>query len=259
MSSAASSSSASAASPAYAAGIDPSAGALPFRAGSRAHSVEEAILSRRSVRAFRPDPVPRALIEEILAIAGRAPSGTNIQPWKVRVIAGEVRDRVARAILDVYEAEGEAGFKPPYNYYPVKWRDPYLARRRKVGWDLYGLLGVTKGDTAGMKRQSAANLRFFGAPVALMLTVDRDLEIGSWLDLGMFAQSLLIAAQAHGLQSCPQAIFARFHPIVRRELAIPESEVVVCGIAIGHADPDAPHNSLVPEREPVEGFTTWLD
>ena len=118
---------------------------------------------------------------------------------------------------------------------------------------------VVRGDTEGMKRQTAANLRFFDAPVALMLTIDRDLEIGSWLDLGMFIQTLLIAAQGHGLDSCPQAIFAQFHPIVRRELAIPEDEVVVCGIAIGKADPDAPANRLVPEREPVEGFTTWLD
>ncbi|CAM5205105.1 Nitroreductase OS=Bosea thiooxidans OX=53254 GN=SAMN05660750_04808 PE=3 SV=1 [Bosea thiooxidans] len=141
----------------------------------------------------------------------------------------------------------------------MQFREPYLARRRKVGWDLYGLLGVTKGDTEGMKRQTAANLRFFDAPVALMLTIDRDLEIGSWLDLGMFIQTLLIAAQGHGLDSCPQAIFAQFHPIVRRELAIPEHEVVVCGIAIGKADSDAPANRLVPEREPVEGFTTWLD
>ena len=143
--------------------------------------------------------------------------------------------------------------------YPERFREPYLSRRRKLGWDLYGLLGVAKGDTEGMKRQTAANLRFFDAPVALMLTIDRDLEIGSWLDLGMFVQTILIAAQGHGLDSCPQAIFARFHPVVRRELAIPEDEVVVCGIAIGKADPDAPANRLVPEREPVEGFTTWLD
>ena len=257
MSSAASSSSASAASPAHAAGIDPSAGALPFRAGSRAHSVEEAILSRRSVRAFRPDPVPRALIEEILAIAGRAPSGTNIQPWKVRVIAGEVRDRVSRAILDVYEAEGEAGFKPPYNYYPVKWRDPYLARRRKVGWDLYGLLGLKREDKAGMHRQHARNFEFFDAPVALIFTMDNDLELGSWLDYGMFLQNVMLAARGKGLDTCPQAAIANAHLVLRRELGIPESENIVCGMSMGYAR-DELVNTLVTVREPVGTYTSFL-
>ncbi len=223
-----------------------------------AQAVEHAITSRRAIRAFLPTPVDRALLHRLIEVAAGAPSGTNMQPWKLRVIGPQTRQRLEAALIGALDS-GEMPAEEEYRYYPQTFREPYLSRRRKVGWDLYGLLGVTKGDTAGMKRQSAANLRFFGAPVALMLTVDRDLEIGSWLDLGMFAQSLLIAAQAHGLQSCPQAIFARFHPIVRRELAIPESEVVVCGIAIGHADPDAPQNSLVPEREPVEGFTTWLD
>ncbi len=223
-----------------------------------AQAVEHAITSRRATRAFLPTPVDPALLLRLIEVAARAPSGTNMQPWKLRVIGPQTRERLETALLAALES-GEMPVEEEYRYYPETFREPYLSRRRKVGWDLYGLLGVTKGDTAGMKRQSAANLRFFGAPVALMLTVDRDLEIGSWIDLGMFLQSLLIAAQGHGLQSCPQAIFARFHPIVRRELAIPESEVVVCGIAIGHADLDAPQNGLVSEREPVEGFTTWLD
>jgi len=223
-----------------------------------ARAVEHAITSRRAIRAFLPTPVDPVLVRRLIAVAAQSPSGTNMQPWKLRVIGPRTRERLEAALIAALES-GEMPAEEEYRYYPQTFREPYLSRRRKVGWDLYGLLGVAKGDTAGMKRQSAANLRFFGAPVALMLTVDRDLEIGSWLDLGMFVQSLLIAAQAHGLQSCPQAIFARFHPIVRRELFIPDSEVVVCGIAIGHADPDAPQNSLVPEREPVEGFTTWLD
>jgi nitroreductase len=225
---------------------------------SAAQAVEHAITSRRAIRAFLPTPVDPVLVRRLIAVAARAPSGTNMQPWKLRVIGPDTRERLQASLIAALDSP-DLPAEEEYRYYPQTFREPYLSRRRKVGWDLYGLLGVAKGDTAGMKRQSAANLRFFGAPVALMLTVDRDLEIGSWLDLGMFVQSLLIAAQAHGLQSCPQAIFARFHPIVRRELAIPESEVVVCGIAIGHADRDAPQNSLVPEREPVEGFTTWLD
>ncbi|KRE09895.1 hypothetical protein ASE63_05135 [Bosea sp. Root381] len=225
---------------------------------TNAHAVEHAITSRRAIRAFLPDPVDPALIRRLIEVAAQAPSGTNMQPWKLRVIGPQTRERLEHALIAALDSP-ELPTEEEYRYYPQTFREPYLSRRRKVGWDLYGLLGVTKGDTAGMKRQTAANLRFFGAPVALMLTVDRDLEIGSWLDLGMFVQSLLVAAQGNGLQSCPQAIFARYHPVVRRELAIPEDEVVVCGIAIGRADPDAPQNGLVPEREPVENFTTWLD
>lgn len=225
---------------------------------SPADAVKRAILNRRAIRAFLPDPVDPAVLRHLLELAAQAPSGTNMQPWKVRVLGPQSRQRLERTLLAALD---DPEFKPEeeYRYYPQTFREPYLSRRRKVGWDLYTLLGVTKGDSEGMKRQTAYNLRFFGAPVALMVTIDRDLEIGSWLDLGMFVQNLLIAAQAHGLDSCPQAIFARFHPVVRRELAIPDNEVVVCGIAIGHADPDAPANRLVPEREPVEGFTTWLD
>lgn len=222
-----------------------------------AEAVEKAIASRRAVRAFLPDPVGPALVRRLIELAAQAPSGTNMQPWRLRVLGPRIRARLETALIAALDDPSPR--EEEYRYYPVTFREPYLSRRRKVGWDLYGLLGVAKGDHAGMRRQTEANLRFFGAPVALMLTVDRDLEIGSWLDLGAFVQTLLIAAQGHGLDSCPQAIFARFHQIVRRELAIPESEVVVCGIALGKADPEAPANRLVPEREPVEGFTSWLD
>ena len=222
-----------------------------------AEAVEKAIASRRAVRAFLPDPVDPALVRRLIELAAQAPSGTNMQPWRLRVLGPRTRAKLETALVAALDDPSPR--EEEYRYYPVAFREPYLSRRRKVGWDLYGLLGVAKGHYAGMRRQTEANLRFFGAPVALMLTVDRDLEIGSWLDLGAFIQTLLIAAQGHGLDSCPQAIFARFHGIVRRELSIPQSEVVVCGIALGKADPDAPANRLVPEREPVESFTSWLD
>ena len=221
-------------------------------------AVEHAIRSRRAVRGFLPDPVDPALLRHLIDLAAQAPSGTNMQPWKLRVIGPRTRARLEEALVASLDSP-DLPAAEEYRYYPETFREPYLSRRRKLGWDLYGLLGVVRGDKAGMRRQTEANLRFFDAPVALMLTIDRDLEIGSWLDLGMFLQNLLIAAQGHGLDSCPQAIFARFHPVVRRELAIPEQEIVVCGIAIGKADPDAPANRLMPEREPVESFTTWLD
>ncbi len=221
-------------------------------------AVEHAIRSRRAIRGFLPDPVDPALLRHLIDLAAQAPSGTNMQPWKLRVIGPSTRTRLEAALIASLDSP-DLPAAEEYRYYPETFREPYLSRRRKLGWDLYGLLGVVRGDKAGMRRQTEANLRFFDAPVALMLTIDRDLEIGSWLDLGMFLQNLLIAAQGHGLDSCPQAIFARFHPVVRRELAIPEQEIVVCGIAIGKADPSASANRLVPEREPVENFTTWLD
>ncbi len=236
---------------------DPALGALPFAAGARAISVEEALMSRRSVRAFRPDPVPRGTVAEILGLASRAPSGTNIQPWKVRVLAGAERDRLAKALVDEYLAKGEDAFKYAYNYYPVKWREPYLARRRKVGWDLYGLLGLTRDDKAGMARQHARNFMFFGAPVALIFTIDADMEQGSWLDYGMFLENVMLAARGKGLDTCPQAAIAAAHRVVREVLAIPESEQIVCGMSLGYADPEAVENALVTVREPVGNFAQF--
>lgn len=237
---------------------DPSLGALPFAAGARALTVEEALLSRRSVRAFRPDPVPRGVVAEILALSSRAPSGTNIQPWKVRVLAGRERDRLAMAMVEAYLAKGEDGFNYPYNYYPVKWREPYLGRRRKVGWDLYGLLGLTRDNKEGMAKQHARNFDFFGAPVAMIFTIDHDMELGSWLDYGMFLENIMLAARGKGLDTCPQAAIASAHKVVREVLAIPESEKIVCGISLGYADPNAIENKLVTVREPVGAFTQFL-
>lgn len=237
--------------------IDPAAGALPFVPGVPANTAEEALLSRRSVRAFKSDAVPRALVEEILALASRAPSGTNIQPWKVRVLAGAVRDRVSAAMLEAYAREGPESFRRPYNYYPVKWRDPYLARRRKLGWDLYGLLGITRDDKAGMDAQYQRNYRFFDAPVALVFTLDADMEIGSWLDYGMFLQGIMIAARAKGLDTCAQAAIANAHRVLRRELAIPDAEQIVCGMSLGYASDDVV-NQLVTTREPVRDFAQFF-
>jgi len=238
--------------------IDPSEGALPFAAGSRAASLDEAMLSRRSVRAFRSDPVPRALVEEILALASRAPSGTNIQPWKVRVLAGAVRDRVCREMLATLEREGEAAFQSPHNYYPLKWREPYLARRRAVGFGLYALLGLKRDDKQGIALQHARNFKFFDAPVGLIFTIDADLELGSWLDYGMFIENVMLAARARGLDTCPQQAITRAHRVLRRELQIPDTEDFVCGMALGYARADAVENTLVTPREPVSGFAQFL-
>ncbi len=218
---------------------------------------DEAIRTRRSVRAFLPTPVDRATVEGLLDLAARSPSGSNIQPWKVRVVAGEARERVTRAVLDSLDRNGHEAHRREWNYYPEPWREPFLARRRKVGWDLYALMGIPKGDREGTERQRRRNYEFFGAPVGLVFTLDEDLQIGSWLDLGIFIGTLTVAARGLGLDTCPQAAFADFHAVLRRELRIPDNEVVICGMALGHADPAAPENRLVTERTPASDFATF--
>ena len=220
-------------------------------------TADQALLTRRSVRAFLPTPVARATVEELLLLAARSPSGTNIQPWKVRVVAGEARERLCGAILASLDRDGQAAHKRDWNYYPVSWREPFLSRRRKIGWDLYGLLGIRKGDFEATERQRRRNFEFFGAPVGLIFTLDEDLELGSWLDLGIFLGSLMIAARGRGLDTCPQAAFADFHAVIRRELGIPENEVIICGMALGHADPDAVENRLVTERATIPEFASF--
>jgi nitroreductase len=220
-------------------------------------AVDEAILTRKSVRAFLSTPVERGAVEDILALASRSASGSNIQPWRVRVVAGDVKTRLTQAILDAIARDGIDAYKREWNYYPVRWREPFIGRRRRIGWDMYNLLGVAKGDFEGTHRARLRNYAFFGAPVGMVFTLDEDLEIGSWLDLGIFLGSVMIAARGRGLDTCPQAAFADFHSIIRPLLGIPENEIIVCGLAIGHADPDAPINALATERAPVGDFATF--
>lgn len=229
----------------------------PLRPAVRtARTVAEAIETRRSVRAFLPTPVPQESVRRILEIAARAPSGTNMQPWKVRVLAGAAKDRLCDAVLSVRE-EKPGGEEKEYDYYPRQWREPYLSRRRKVGWDLYGLLGIEKGDKRRMWTQFGRNFRFFDAPVGLIFTIDRDLEIGSWLDMGMFLQNIMIAARGEGLDTCPQAAWMDYPRTVARTLAVPDDEIVICGMSLGYADDSRPENALVTEREPVAAFATF--
>jgi nitroreductase len=220
-------------------------------------AVDEAIRTRKSVRSFLPTPVERSTVEQLLAVASRAPSGSNIQPWRVRVIAGGIKDRLTQAILDAIARDGFEPYQREWNYYPVQWREPFLGRRRKIGWDMYSLLGVAKGDFEGTQQARLRNYEFFGAPVGMIFTLDEDLEIGSWLDLGIFLGAIMIAARGRGLDTCPQAAFADFHRILRPLLKIPDNEIIVCGMALGHIDPAAPVNSLVTERAPIGDFATF--
>jgi nitroreductase len=222
-----------------------------------APDADQAIVSRRSVRAFLPTPVPRATVEDILRVASRAPSGTNTQPWKVHVLAGEPRHELSRRLLERFDDPARVPDKREYAYYPEKWVSPYIERRRKVGWDLYGLLGIGKGDYERTHRQHGRNFDFFGAPVGLMFTIDRILERGSWLDYGMFLQNVMIAARARGLDTCPQAAFLDFHRLILDFLGCPDGEMLVCGMSLGYADRDAPVDALHTEREPAAGFARF--
>lgn len=223
-------------------------------------AVDAAITSRRSVRAFLPTPVPRETIEQILSVASRAPSGTNTQPWKVHVLTGAAKDALVRDIREAHDdPQARAQHTQQYDYYPTEWRSPYIDRRRKVGWDLYTLLGIGKTDKARMHAQHGRNYAFFDAPVGLMFSIDRVMQTGSWLDYGMFLQNVMVAARGRGLDTCPQAAFMQYHRIISKHLDLPEEQMVVCGMSLGHADTDAVANSLTTEREAVAGFARFLE
>ncbi|UDQ87891.1 nitroreductase [Xanthobacter autotrophicus] len=229
----------------------------PASVTSDAISAEEAIRSRRSIRAFLPTPVGDETVAAILELAARAPSGTNIQPWQVLVLRGEPLAALTRE-LHALSLAGDPGTEE-FAYYPRQWREPYLSRRRKVGWDLYGTLGIAKGDTERMRHQLARNFLFFDAPVGLIFTMDRDMERGSWLDYGMFLQNIMIAARAFGLHTCPQAAFNAYGAVIAQRLAIPDTQMIVCSMALGFADPEAPENTFTTVREPVERFARFVD
>jgi nitroreductase len=223
-------------------------------------AVDAAITTRRSIRAFLPTPVPRETIEAILEVAARAPSGTNTQPWKVYVLTGNAKLALSRKIRDAYDdAQVRATHTEEYAYYPTQWKSPFIDRRRKIGWDLYALLNIGRGDKERMHAQHGRNYEFFDAPVGLIFTIDRTLQQGSWLDYGMFLQNIMIAARGRGLDTCPQAAFIQFHRVIAEHVGAPEDEQVVCGMSLGHADPNAIENTLITERAAVDAFAKFLE
>jgi len=228
--------------------------------GEVATIVDSIIRGRRSVRGFLPTPIPKETILDILDVAARAPSGTNTQPWQVTIVTGEKKESLSRELISTaLDSTRNAGHQQEYSYYPEKWISPYIDRRRKVGYDLYGLLGIAKGDRELMERQFARNYAFFDAPVGLFFTIDRILGQGSWLDYGMFLQNVMLAARARGLDTCPQAAFCKYHRIIARHLEIPESQMLVCGMALGYADQSRVENSLQTERESVLNFARFVE
>ncbi len=219
--------------------------------------VSQAIRARHCVRAFLDRPVARETVQAILDAARWAPSGVNSQPWQVAVLTGKTQRRLGEAIIAAREA-GQAE-NPDYDYYPTEWFEPYKTRRRDCGLALYGALGIGREDKDERKAAWYRNYEFFGAPVGLLFFIERRLAKGSWLDLGMFIQNVMLAALDEGLATCPQASLAEYPDLVREQLGLGDDLAVVCGMSLGHADPDAPVNGFRLEREPVETFTRWYD
>ena len=216
---------------------------------------DEALHSRKSVRAFLPRAVPRPLVEELLTLASRSPSGTNIQPWKVHVVAGEVRARLEAEVL----AHRETGPSDDRAEFPRtgKRKEPYIGRMRKLGKDMYSLIGIPKGDREANWAQWGRNYKFFDAPVGLIFTIDKDLDAMSFVDLGMFMQTFMLAAKVRGLDTCAQGAWNNYWSVTRRVLNVPDDEYIVVGLSLGYADDSHPVNTLVSEREPVESFATF--
>ena len=226
-------------------------------------SLIDAINTRMSARAFTQQDVPRQVLEDLLQLSARSPSGTNTQPWKVYVLQGQSRNDLVTKVCAAHDAiranpELAAEYREEYDYYPEKWVSPYIDRRRENGWSLYGLLGIGKGDKDAMHAQHQRNYKFFDAPVGLMFTLDKVMGRGSLVDYGMFLQNIMLAARAYGLHTCPQAAWNGFAKIILPHIGAQDNEMLVCGMALGYADASDKVNTFHTPRVPAAEFTHWL-
>jgi nitroreductase len=212
--------------------------------------VSEALATRKSIRAFKPDPVAREIIEEILVASARAPSGGNLQPWKVHVLLGAAKDELVRRTKEQMKINPRGG-TPEYHIYPPDLTEPYATRRFRVGEQMYATMGIPREDRARRLQQFVKNWEFFGAPVGMIFSIDRQMQQGQWADLGGFLQSIMLLAREYGLHTCPQEAWAPFHEVIRAYLNVPKEEIIFCGMAVGYADETAPINTLVSERAPL--------
>ncbi|HEY0105365.1 MAG TPA: nitroreductase [Rhizomicrobium sp.] len=221
-------------------------------------NVSEALATRRSVRAFKPDPVPRDVVEAILRQAARAPSGGNLQPWKVHVLIGPARDELVRRTRERIAVNPRGGV-PEYHIYPPDLTEPYRTRRFAVGEAMYATIGIGREDKPGRLAQFVRNWDFFGAPVGLIFSFHRQMQQGQWSDLGGFLQSIMLLAREYGLSTCAQEAWAPFHEVIRDYLKVPPQEMIFCGMALGHADERAPINRLVSDRAPLEDWAVFKE
>lgn len=217
--------------------------------------VIDAIRGRLSTRAYLDKAVSQSQVETILEAARWAPSGVNTQPWHVSVVAGEQKKKICGEIIQAY-TDGIAAH-PEYQYYPEEWFEPYKSRRFACGMALYGALNIAREDKTKRRENWMQNYRFFDAPVGLFIWIDKKLGIGSWMDLGMFIQNIMLAARGVGLETCPQAAMAEYPDIVHEQLKVPDSLSLVCGMALGFADYEHPVNNYRTDRDSVDNFTSW--
>ena len=215
-----------------------------------------AIKDRRSVRAFLPKPVPQNTVLEILEAAKFAPSGVNTQPWHVIIVTGNYIQKIGDEIVKAREKNVTEN--PDYHYYPTEWVDPYKSRRKACGLALYSAVNITLEETEARKAQWYRNYYFFGAPVGLLFFVDAKLKKGSWVDMGLFIENVMLAARSFGLETCPQASLAEYPDIVRKITEVPKTKSLICGMAMGFADWQHPINQYRTTRESVATFTKFL-
>ena len=220
-------------------------------------SVDQVLKKRKSVRAFQQREVEPELIHQILDAARCAPSGTNTQPWKVAVLSGESKKKLCDKLEQAFRNREEKSME--YSYYPQQWEEPYLSRRKACGKQLYGVLEISREDKKKQIDQWAKNYQGFGAPVIILVFLDSSMATGSYLDTGMFIQSLMLPAVDKGLGTCPQAALAEFPSIVKEELGYGEEQTLLCGISLGWEDVDAPANSYRTTRIEVDEFATFFN
>src|SRR5215469_1151563 len=215
--------------------------------------VSEAIATRKTVRAFLGDPVEVQTVRRILSQAARAPSGGNLQPWRVYVLLGAARDELVRRVKE------RMAETPEYHIYPPHLTEPYKTRRFRVGEAMYATMGIPREDRATRLKHFVRNWEFFGAPVGMIFTIDRQMQPGQWSDLGMFMENIMLLAREEGLHTCPQEAWAVWHKTIREFLSVPQNEMIFCGMGLGYADADAPVNLLDSERAPLEEFALIRD
>jgi nitroreductase len=220
-------------------------------------SVTAAVERRRSVRAFLPSPIEPTLIAGVLTKAVRAPSGGNLQPWRLYVLNGPSMTRF-QELMSQRIAENPIGETPEYSVYPPALKEPYRSRRFAVGEAMYERLGIPRSDKLARLRWFQNNDRFFGAPAAMFCFVDRIMGPPQWSDLGMFLQTAMLLFQEQGVDTCPQEAWSRWPNTVSRFVGAPDELMLFCGVAIGRADPDAPVNGLRTERADPEEIVTFL-
>jgi nitroreductase len=216
--------------------------------------VSEAVDRRISVRAFAPDPVPEAMVRDILERAARAPSGGNLQPWRVYALAGEPLARLKQAAMVRIAAGGDP---PEYQVYPPDLWDPLRTRRYQCGEDLYAAIGIPREDRPARLRQLAKNAELFGAPVGLFFYLDRKVGPPQWSDVGMFMQTVMLLAEERGLSTCAQEFWARLHDVVGEALLPPDDHMLFSGMGLGRRDENHPINTLRTRREPLEAFASF--